>query len=253
MKLLIKILITVFITICFYSCSEDTINNTETGPFTLNGTIENWTYGGNIMLKAELYDTTYHQKLVLDSNIIGSGGAFSVKLRNVPVNLLYTINFVSDSEYIANVTVNPPNTKSNWCSILTHPIGCAPVGISLSLYNSNDSIPIGFIYRGGTVNISRWFSGFYLYFDQDVIISGTMILNYPPYDDTTFYDLSGKQGWNEVVVLFDSLNNSTFRATISASEPPGGKWRAYIPSDALYGKSVLRKDLFKLSNSYNNK
>ena len=111
---------------------------------------------------------------------------------------------------------------------MTHPIGVAPNGINLSLYNSNDSVPIGFICRGGTINISSWFSGFYLYLNQSAIITGTMILNYPPYGDTAFYNFSGKQGWNEVVVQTDSLSNNTYRANISASEPPGGKWRAYV-------------------------
>lgn len=206
----------------FLGCSDNVTGPTDV--FILSGTIDNWTYGGNIMLKAEVYDTTYHQKLVIDSNIISPGGAFSIKLRTVPVNFLYSINF-SDSLYIANVTVNPPNTKSNKCYILTHPMGVFPEAISLSLYNGNDSVPIGNIYRAGTINTSSWFYGFYLYFNQNVTISGTLIYSS---GDTAYYNLPGKQGWNEVVIRTDSVSNFKFRGYISASEPPGGKWKAYV-------------------------
>lgn len=222
----LKTLIVFFLTLSFvnlfFGCKENVTGPSEV--FILSGTIENWSYGGNIMLKAEVYDTAYHQKLVIDSNIISSGGAFSIRLRDVPINFLYSINF-SDSMYTANVTVNPPNTKSNKCFILTHPMGTFPVGVSLSLYNGNDSVPIGNIFRAGSINTSGWFYGIYLYFNQNVTISGTLIYYS---GDTAHYNLLGKQGWNEVVIQTGSLSNFMYRGNISASEPPGGKWKANV-------------------------
>lgn len=252
MKPLIKILFAILITIFLCSCSKDTIVNTgsSSGPFTLNGTIDHWTYGGNIMLKAELFDANnFMPILVLDSNVVSTNGAFTLKLRDVPDSLLYLITFHSDSTCVNNVTVNPPSTKSNYNPTLTNP-GSEPDG--LDLYN--DSNRIGFIYRSNygpdTIFITGWYVAYYLYLNQNVSITGSIICNYyEQYHDTTIYDFSGTRGWNKVVVFINSLTDYSYKITVSANEPAGGKWRAYpVTNDALSNKLSLSQRMFSLNN-----
>jgi hypothetical protein len=249
------IFLTLFIAIFLYGCTENNAvnNGTSSGPLILNGTIENWSHGGNIKLKAEVFDTSGYPNLVLDSNIIGIGGAFSLKLKNVPDSLLYSIIFHSDSSYIINVDVNPANTKSNFSPCLMYPRN-APYG--LDLYN--DSLFMGFIYRSNydpdTIFFAGWYYTFYLYLNQNVRITGSTIHNYLPYHDTVIYDLSGIQGWNKVVVFVNSYTDYTLKVTISANEPTGGKWHAYTyTSDLLSGKSFIRQHLFRLNNKLSNR
>ena len=77
MKSLIRILITVFAVIFIYSCGNDTIVNNPPPPsglFTLNGTIENWTLGGNIQLRAFLSDTNFWgNSIVISTDTISTG------------------------------------------------------------------------------------------------------------------------------------------------------------------------------------
>ncbi len=248
MKSLIKLLITIFVVIFIYSCSNDTIvnNTTPSQLFTMNGTIENWILGGNVKLKAELFDINlFIPPLVLDSTIMNTNGAFTLNLKNAPDSLLYPITFTYDSSCTGNVTVNPPNTKSNFNPNLTFPYG-------LDLYN--DSVFIGFIYRSNygpdTTDITGWFFAHYLYLNQNVSITGSIICNSGTEQDTTIYNFSGTRGWNKVVVLVNSNTQYGSTVTISAIEPAGGKWRAYqVPNDAISNKLSLRQRMFSFNNN----
>jgi hypothetical protein len=241
MKSLNRILITVFAAIFIYSCSDDTtVNNPPPppGPFTLNGTIEPWTLGGNVKLKAELFNINpFIPPMVLDSTTVSTNGAFTLNLNDAPDSMLYPITFTYDSSCTGNVTVNPSNTKGNYNPNLSYPYG-------LDLYN--DSMPIGFIYRSNygpdTIFVPGWFFAYYLYLDQNVSITGSVICDS---FNTTTYNFSGTRGWNKVVVLFNSFN----QVTVSATEPAGGKWRVnLITKDALSGKLSLRKRMFSFNN-----
>lgn len=243
MKSLIRILITVFVVIFIYSCSETPVNPPPPPSDLLNGTIENWILGGNIKLKAELISISYFTYVVLDSTIVNANGAFTLKLRNAPDSLLYPITFTNDSLCTGIPTVNPSNTKSNFNPNLNYPGG-------LDLYN--DSTQIGFIYRSNyspdTILIPGWFFAYYLYLDQNVSITGSVVCYNGPNPDTTIYNFSGTRGWNKVVVLVNSYTH----ATVSATEPAGGKWRAYLmTNDALSNKLSLRQNIFKLNNTCN--
>jgi len=237
MKTTIKFLLAAILIILMYSCSNDTVINTTTtsGPYTLSGNIENWNLGGNIKLKAELYDSNFSmQPIVLDSTTISNSGAFSLKF-NVPHDsLLYPITFNTNPSCIVNVTLNPPSTKSSY-------------SVNLVLYN--DSILIGYIYRSNymidTTPLPGQFLDYNMYLNQNVSITGSVMCNNGYYHDTTIYEYSGARGWNNVVVLYNSYTANSMNVTVTANEPAGGKWfaRAWT-GDAVSAKSSFMQRIF---------
>lgn len=203
----------------FCSCKEDTVTNSSNSEV-ISGTIENWTQGGNIILKAEVYDTNFNS-LVIDSTIVSSNGSFSLKLKNVPDSLLYPLVFRPDSAFReVNVMVNPSNTKFSRHGCLIFPVGVAPYG--LNLYSGTQRR--GWIYRSNNDSLTYFYS-FYAYFNQSVTITGFTIGYFYFYSDTAIYNISGVQGWNRVTVRFPRRFESQFN--YSEIEPAGGKWIYY--------------------------
>lgn len=241
MKTIIKTL-SIFIIIFFiHSCSNDTVVSPPpvSGPFILSGNIENWTLGSGIKLRAELYDSNYVLPLILDSNII-SNGAFSLKFNTPPDSFLYPIIFYSDTSCVNNVTINPSNTKSS-------------NSVGLDLFN--DSVQIGYIYRSNyvmdTIPIVGQFFTYYLYLNQNVSITGSLICNNVYYHDTIIYNVSGTKGWNKMVVLYNSYSNNSMKVTVSSNEPAGGKWYVHAwMSNAASNKSLFRQRIFNFNNCF---
>jgi hypothetical protein len=241
MKTSIRILVSVFTILFIYSCGNDTIVNpvTSSGPFTLNGNIENWIYGGNIKLKAQLSDTNYFgNSMLLDSNIVSVNGAFSLKLNVPPDSLLYPITFYPDTTCIVNVNVNPPNTRSS--NIL-----------NLNLFS--DSMQVGYIYRSNYINDTAIVPGeffvYYMYLNQNVSITGSVICSNIYYHDTIVYNFSGIRGWNKVVIYYESITNNSLKYIISTNEPAGGKWFAlnYWKGYAYSDEPALRQRIFRFN------
>jgi hypothetical protein len=241
MKSLIKIVIVVFAVIFIYSCSNDTsVNNIPPPPsglYTLNGTIENWTLGGNIQLKAELFDTNiYGNSIVISTDTVSTGGAFSLEF-NVPNDsFLYPIAFNIDTSCISTVIVNPAGTKSS-----------SSVGLGLF----NDLSHFGYIYKSNYNTDTTFVPGIffvqYLYLNQNVSITGSVICIDSNFQSTISYNFSGVRGWNKVVVLYNSYTD----ITVSANEPAGGKWYVdtYIRAgDTHYGETSFRQRMFRFNN-----
>lgn len=237
MNTLLKILLVSFITIFLYSCGEDTIVTTSSGPFALSGTIQNWTLGGNIKLRAEIYDTNFFLVRVLDSNFVSINGEFNLKPKNPPDSLLFPITYLfqpRDSCTIS-VEVNPPDAKGN--------------ELALDLYN--DSMQIGWIYRSNdtTYPTTGRFWTYYAYLNKSVRITGSIICNSSPFHDTTIYNFSGIKGWNKVVEFVNSWTDSTSKVTYSNTEPAGGKWWAHIrQGNDLSSKSRFSGRMFGKNN-----
>lgn len=219
------ILITILTAVLFYTCSENaSVFITPAGPFTISGTIENWTLGSKVKLKALVYDTNSNT-LTLDSTFVSSNGSFTLKPKMLTDSILYQIAFSPDTSCVINVTINPPNTRaSNF--------------LEFYLFRS-DSI-IGHIYRSNYREDSLrsgQFSVYYVYLNQSVRITGSEICSYPPYFyDTLIYEFSGTGGWNKPVWFINSFTKNSLRATFSATEPSGGKWYAHIHFPILHTK-----------------
>lgn len=236
MRLLIKFLPAFFAAVFFYTCGEDTIvtNITPSGPFTLTGKVQNWMYTKNIQLKAELWDTNGFY-IVMDTTTIGADSMFTVRLGTPPDSLLFPITFYPDTFCITNVTVNPPSARTSYT-------------ISLALFHDS-ALSAGEIYRSNyqaeSLLVAGQFFVYYLYLNQTMSVTGSVICNYAPFSDTTIYNFSGTRGWNRIVTLFNSVTQFTTKRTVSAIEPAGGKW--WLLSQPSADRTYLRRRIFGLS------
>jgi hypothetical protein len=238
MKKTIRIILLVFITIFFYTCSDNSIDNPipQPGSFILSGTAENWIYGENVLLIATLSDTDYYfQNYVVDTALISNNGAFSLELGSVPDSLLFPVTFNLDSLCVSNVVINPTNIKSS-----------QTLGLNLQSDSTNGYM-IRSNYAVDSIIIPGQFFVYYLYLNQNVSITGSVICNYGYYSDTAIYNFIGVQGWNKIVINYESVTYNSYKYTVSNNEPAGGKWFPSIFNfDMLSNKSSVNRHIFRL-------
>jgi hypothetical protein len=201
-----------FLAILYLKCGDNAVstNSVFRGLPGISGKISNWTYGGNFILKAEMF-SKLDNFFILSSCPIDSLGNFSLSF---PASISDTTIFGGDSLFYETwpgiISVNPIDAKGN------------------EIHNLQvffDSSYFGSIKKGDYYSAPEAgsFDESFLFVNKDVNVTGYKCIA----SDTLKFNFSAVAGWNMIDRHFERVSAEGNTVLYNNTEPSGGVWKFF--------------------------